>query len=250
MISAVPAFQDNYIWIIQNPTTASATVVDPGDAGPVIAHLQANGLQLEAILITHHHADHCGGVEGLSEYAFATDPSAPVQVIGPSDEPIPSITHRVKENDQVHLPQTGITFRVMDVPGHTAGHVAYFNEISPSGPILFSGDTLFAAGCGRLFEGTALQMWSSLQKLAALPEETLVFCAHEYTLGNLKFAAHFFPSDSPIQQRLQRVQLQRQRQEPTVPSTIGLELQTNPFLRCKDADAFATMRKQKDSFRG
>lgn len=250
MISAVPAFQDNYIWIIENPTTRSATVVDPGDAGPVLDYLKSKGLRLEAILLTHHHADHTGGVDDLLAHAFAKDPQHALAIIGPAREAIGGLTRRVTQDDVVALPETEMSLRVIDVPGHTAGHVAYFTEHGDGGPALFCGDTLFAAGCGRLFEGTAEQMWSSLQKLAALPEQTAVYCAHEYTLSNLRFAVHMFPDESAIQARYQHVSAQRARSEATVPSTIGIERQTNPFLQCKNADAFATMRKQKDSFRG
>ncbi len=225
-------------------------MVDPGDAGPVLDHLKSEGLRLEAILLTHHHTDHTGGVDDLLVHAFANDPQHSLAIIGPAGEPIGGLTRRVTQGDIVVLPDTDISLHVIDVPGHTAGHVAYFTEQVDNGPALFCGDTLFAAGCGRLFEGTAEQMWSSLQKLAALPDETAVYCAHEYTLSNLKFAAHILPNDRAIQARFQQVSAQRARSEATVPSTIGIERQTNPFLQCKNADAFATMRKQKDSFRG
>lgn len=225
-------------------------MVDPGDAGPVLDYLKSKGLRLEAILLTHHHADHTGGVDDLLAHAFAKDPQHALAIIGPAREAIGGLTRRVTQDDVVALPETEMSLRVIDVPGHTAGHVAYFTEHGDGGPALFCGDTLFAAGCGRLFEGTAEQMWSSLQKLAALPEQTAVYCAHEYTLSNLRFAVHMFPDESAIQARYQHVSAQRARSEATVPSTIGIERQTNPFLQCKNADAFATMRKQKDSFRG
>lgn len=226
------------------------TVVDPGDATPVLDYLGSNGLHLEAILLTHHHADHTGGIDELRAHAFTQAPDQTLTVIGPQHEAITGLTLGVKEGDTVTLPQTGISFRVMDVPGHTAGHVAYFTESSEYGPAVFCGDTLFAAGCGRLFEGTAEQMWASLKKLAALPDNTAVYCAHEYTLSNLNFARYVLPENVAINERFHRVTRQRQRHERTVPSTIGIERQSNPFLQCKDADAFATMRKQKDSFRG
>lgn len=225
-------------------------MVDPGDASPVLDYLKTQGLRLEAILITHHHADHTGGIDDLLAHSFATDPQQTCSVIGPAGEHINGLTQRVREGDLIALPQTGISFRVIDVPGHTAGHIAYFGEATATGPVLFCGDTLFAAGCGRLFEGTADQMWSSLQKLAGLPGHTAVYCAHEYTLANLKFAAHALPNHEAIQKRLTLVSAQRDRQESTVPSTIDIERQTNPFLQCTNASAFATMRKQKDSFRG
>jgi hydroxyacylglutathione hydrolase len=250
VISAVPAFQDNYIWIIQDSKQQAATVVDPGDAAPVIAFLKAHRLALEAVLITHHHADHCGGLEALLLYAFENDPERSIPVYGPANEKIVGITHTVKEGDHVDLRATGLTLHVIDVPGHTAGHIAYYGLDSESTPVVFCGDTLFAGGCGRIFEGTPEQMWSSLQKLAALPDATRVYCAHEYTLSNLKFAAHALPDDQAIAQRLALVSIQRAQQQATVPSSIGIEKQSNPFLKCRDAMQFSVMRKQKDNFRG
>lgn len=250
MISAVPAFQDNYIWIIQDSKRQSATVVDPGDATPVIDFLNAHGLRLDAVLITHHHADHCGGLEALLHDAFERNPDQHVAVYGPENKAIAGITTIVKENDKVLLHEGTLRLNVLEVPGHTADHIAYVGTNGENTPVLFCGDTLFAGGCGRLFEGTAEQMWESLQKLTVLPDDTAVYCAHEYTLSNLKFAAHVLPNDPAIAQRLGHVAALRAAQQPTVPSLIGIEKQSNPFLKCRDAVEFSIMRKQKDSFRG
>ena len=250
MISAVPAFQDNYIWIIHDSTKSTAAVVDPGEAGPVLDFLTANNTRLEALLITHHHADHCGGIDALLDYAFTADPDNPVAVYGPSREAIPQVTVPLRDGDAVVLEQLALKFSVIDVPGHTAGHIAYFSEDPSNGPILFCGDTLFVGGCGRLFEGTAEQMFTSLQKLAALPDDTAVYCAHEYTLGNFKFAVHARPHDVDIRDRFQEITDMRRQHLPTVPSRISIEKTTNPFLKCKEAQEFAALRKQKDEFRG
>lgn len=217
-IIPVPAFDDNYIWLACNERYAAA--VDPGDAEPVLDHLGRHGLQLVAILNTHHHGDHTGGNEDLLRHTT-------VPVYGPRREAIPGMTHPVGAGDAVRLPELGVEFAVLEVPGHTAGHVAYYGANS-----LFCGDTLFACGCGRLFEGTPAQMHASLQKLAALPEETDVYCAHEYTLANIDFAKAVEPANAAL---LRRETLDRQAREqgrPTLPSTIALEKATNPFLRC------------------
>lgn len=225
-------------------------MVDPGDAAPVIEFLKTHHLELEAVLITHHHADHCGGLEALLLDAFERHPERTVSVFGPAKEAIVGLTHTVQEGDRVHLRDTGLHLNVMEVPGHTAGHIAFYGADNNSTPVVFCGDTLFAGGCGRIFEGTPEQMWSSLQKLAALPDATRVYCAHEYTLSNLKFAAHALPDDQAIAQRLALVSIQRAQQQATVPSSIGIEKQSNPFLKCTDAMQFSAMRKQKDNFRG
>lgn len=226
-------------------------MVDPGDAAPVIRFLNEHGLSIGAILLTHHHADHIGGVDDLLAHAAQTHGlDAVPQVYGPAHESIASVSMPLREGDEVCLEGHNAPLRVIDVPGHTAGHIAYFGSISDHGPCLFCGDTLFAAGCGRLFEGSAEQMWSSLQKLKTLPEQTLVFCAHEYTLSNLRFAAHALPSNAAIAQRLIDVTAMRHRGEITLPSTIGIENRSNPFLLCRDAHSFAAMRQDKDQFRG
>jgi hydroxyacylglutathione hydrolase len=218
-IVPIPAFADNYIWAMV--AAHQCVVVDPGDAAPVLEFLAAHELALHAILVTHHHADHVGGVAELTT-------RWQVPVYGPAAENIARVSHTLREGDSVALPQfVDQPFRVMEVPGHTRGHIAYV-----SGDILFCGDTLFAAGCGRLFEGTAAQLHHSLTRLAALPGNTRVFCTHEYTLANLRFALHVDADNSDLLAR-NFVEYERRAQgEPTLPSTIALERATNPFLRC------------------
>ena len=255
-IIPVRAFSDNYVWIVREG--ALAAVVDPGDAAPVLDYVEHEGLSICAILATHHHRDHVGGV---AELAGRFD--APV--FGPARETIPSLTRGVGENDRVDVRCVSDPFRVFDIPGHTAGHIAFSGRVGKV-PVVFCGDTLFAAGCGKLFEGTAQQMWASLGKLAALSPDTLVYCGHEYTLSNLRFAAAVEPHNDAIARRVQREQSKRDRGEPTVPSTIGEELATNPFLRASqpavraaaeahaghslatDVDVFATLRTWKNGF--
>ena len=220
-ILALPAFQDNYLWLIHDGVHAA--VVDPGDAGPVLAALAEHGLQLTAILLTHHHADHIGGVPRLLEHAQ-------VPVFGPANENIAVVTVPLANGARVDVPGLALAFDVLDVPGHTRGHIAYISHCQPK-KWLFCGDTLFAGGCGRLFEGTPAQMAASLAKLAALPGDTLVYCAHEYTLANLKFAAAVEPDNRALQLRLVSEAGKRGDNVPTVPSTIELEQATNPFLR-------------------
>lgn len=214
----IPAFQDNYLWLIHNGKHAA--VVDPGDASPVIDYLTRQNLQLAAILVTHHHGDHIGGLPALT----AKYPG--ITVFGPAGENIPQLTQRLKEGDQITLPVLGLSFGILDIPGHTAGHIAYLGDGR-----LFCGDTLFAGGCGRVFEGTMPQMRASLAKLKALPGETLVFCAHEYTLSNLKFARAVEPDNAVLTAREQTDQATRAASRPTVPSNIALERDTNPFFR-------------------
>lgn len=217
-IVPIPAFEDNYIWLICGGRHVAA--VDPGDAKPVLDYLGRNGLRLAAILNTHHHGDHTGGNEDLLRHTA-------VPVYGPRREAIPGITHPVGEGDTVKLPELGAEFAVLGVPGHTAGHVAYYGANS-----LFCGDTLFTCGCGKLFEGTPAQMHASLQKFAALPDDTRVYCAHEYTLANIRFAKLVEPANAALQQREIRDREAREQGLPTLPSTIALEKATNPFLRC------------------
>lgn len=254
-VAAVPAFADNYLWLIHDGQYAA--VMDPGDAGPVIAALQEQNLSLVAILLTHHHADHVGGVPGLlAQFS--------VPVFGPAREQIPQITQPLSEGDSLQLPRLGLELFVLDVPGHTAGHIAYY---APKEEWLFCGDTLFAAGCGRLFEGTPEQMVSSLRKLAALPDATKIYCAHEYTLSNLRFACEAEPGNASLVLRCAEEQAKRDRGQPTLPSTIALEKATNPFLRYGEEPilqnltatgrldsrdpvaAFAALRNWKNTFR-
>ena len=222
-VLAVPAFNDNYLWLIHDGVHAA--VVDPGDAAPILAALDAHSLSLVAILLTHHHADHVGGVQSLLR-------RAKVPVFGPRTESIPGVSHALAEGDVATLPELGLSLSVLDVPGHTSGHIAY---VAPQQGWLFCGDTLFAGGCGRLFEGTAAQMASSLGKLAALPDATEVYCAHEYTLANLRFAREVEPQNAALAARIHVEQAKRERGQPTVPSTIGLEKSTNPFLRYRES---------------
>ena len=227
-IIPIPAFRDNYIWAVRSG--ALAAVVDPGDAAPVLAWLDANGVELTAILATHHHADHVGGVPALrARYD--------VPVFGPANESIPLRTQALREGDRIDVPGVDLALSVLDIPGHTAGHIAYY-ALTPE-PLVFCGDTLFAAGCGRLFEGTPPQMWSSLGKLGALPAATRVYCGHEYTLANLRFAAAVEPGNEDIRARTENERDKRTRDEPTLPSTIGMELATNPFLRASRPDVMA-----------
>lgn len=254
-VSAIPAFTDNYLWLIHDDQHAA--VVDPGDAAPVLAALQANNLKLDAILLTHHHADHVGGVQTLLQ-------KFDVPVYGPANEKIAGITNKLRQADQVELKAPHIRFSVIDVPGHTAGHIAYY---AAEQDWLFCGDTLFAGGCGRLFEGTAAQMTASLAKLSALPDSTLVYCAHEYTLSNLRFALAAEPDNSALQERFSAEEEKRAHGIATVPSLLGLEKSTNPFLRNQESriidqliaqgrlhtrdpiEAFAALREWKNTFR-
>jgi hydroxyacylglutathione hydrolase len=256
-IIPIPAFADNYVWLLREGR--AAVVVDPGDAAPVQAYLDREGLDLAAIVATHHHGDHVGGIEALVARRH-------VPVYGPARETIPARTRALREGDGVVLDALGLELCVLDVPGHTAGHIAYTGRVADA-PVLFCGDTLFAAGCGRIFEGTPATMWTSLQKLAALDPATRVFCAHEYTLANLRFAAAVEPANAALAQRQARDAAQRDRGQPTVPSTIADELATNPFLRAGapavraaaeahagrlldgDVAVFAALRAWKNGFR-
>ncbi|MDM9560402.1 MULTISPECIES: hydroxyacylglutathione hydrolase [Bordetella] len=222
----LPAFSDNYIWAIVRGDKAA--VVDPGEAGPVLDFLARRGLQLRAILLTHHHGDHVGGVLELLRQGPAT-------VYGPAHEQLPHCDVRLAEGDRVALPELDLDLAVLDVPGHTAGHIAYHGRAAGQSPLLFCGDTLFAGGCGRLFEGTPEQMHASLEKFAALPADTQVCCAHEYTLANLRWATAVEPANRALQQWYQQARQLREQGRPTLPSTLGLERDTNPFLRTRQA---------------
>jgi hydroxyacylglutathione hydrolase len=216
----LPAFQDNYLWLLHDGQRA--LVVDPGDADPVRKFLTERGLRLEAILVTHHHPDHIGGVDALRDATGA-------RVYGPARERIPEPLERLSEGDRIEV--LGLPFEVLDVPGHTAGHIAYYCADFAGAPLLFCGDTLFSGGCGRLFEGTPAQMLASLDKLAALPGSTRVCCTHEYTLSNLKFATAVEPGNLQLEHYRQQCEQRRSHGEPTLPSTIAQERSINPFLR-------------------
>jgi|AZII01.1.fsa_nt_gi hydroxyacylglutathione hydrolase len=223
VIHTIPAFQDNYLWLFHQAGQRAAFVVDPGDAQPVLNCLKEHDLELAGILITHHHPDHTGGIKALVA-------SNDVPVYGPDSANIPQISHRLYEGDCINLADT--QFSVLEIPGHTLDHIAF--TASPEGetPLVFCGDTLFAAGCGRLFEGSAEQMYQSLQKLSALPDTTRIYCAHEYTLSNLAFATVVEPSNQALQHKLAADEKKRQQGLPTVPTTLAIERETNPFLRC------------------
>jgi hydroxyacylglutathione hydrolase len=220
-IIPIPAFEDNYIWLLHN--SRHAVVVDPGDAAPVMDYLAKHDLTLSAILITHHHSDHIDGVPSLLAYRA-------VPVYAPSYENYAFAHIPLAESDEITLPEIAQTFRVMWLPGHTLDHIAYAND-----DYLFCGDVLFGAGCGRLFEGTPSQLFKSLNRLKALKGNTKVFCTHEYTAKNIAFAQTLEPENADLMARKQRVQTLRNKHLPSLPSTIALELQTNPFLRCEQA---------------
>jgi hydroxyacylglutathione hydrolase len=251
-VTAIPAFADNYIWLISTGETGCA-VVDPGDAAPVRDYLDRHGLELQAILLTHHHADHIGGMPELAEAYCAV-------VYGPKDPRIPGQDRSFGEGEIVSLPGLGLEFAVIEVPGHTSSHIAFYGH-----GCLFCGDTLFSVGCGRLFEGTPEQMQTSLDKLAALPPETKVFCAHEYTLSNCDFALAVEPDNPDLQRRASEVEACRAVGRITLPTEIGRELAVNPFLRSRvpsvvvaaqqrnpaataGASTLAEIRAWKDSF--
>jgi hydroxyacylglutathione hydrolase len=231
-IDFIPAFADNYIWCLSKSDSNAAVVVDPGDAAPVLSHLKKHDLKLSAILITHKHWDHIGGIQQLS----GSFPGIPVY--GPRNEAIEGVTVKVGEGERVALPEIDAAFDVLDVPGHTEGHVAYLGE-----GVLFCGDTLFAAGCGRVFSGTHAQLYASLQKIASLSPDTRLYCAHEYTLDNLGFAQWVEAESMALKQRIQRDRASRKAGLPTVPSTLKEELATNPFMRCHKQQVMAAAEK-------
>jgi hydroxyacylglutathione hydrolase len=253
-IHPIPAFDDNYIWLLTEPPGRNAVVVDPGDAAPVLHTLAAAGLTLTAVLVTHHHGDHVGGLGELVR-AFPE-----VAVIGPVDPRLRALTRQVGEGDLVSLPGLTSRFKVWEVPGHTATHIAFVGE-----GVLFCGDTLFAAGCGRVFDGTFAQLSASLRRLATLDPATRCYCAHEYTMDNLGFARWVEPDNPTLLQRLRETEATRAAGRPTVPSSLALELATNPFLRTGEpqviaaterhaghalsghAEVFTTLRRWKDT---
>lgn len=255
-IIPIPAFADNYIWLVRDATRA--LVVDPGDAGPVLDYLARERLHLAAILATHHHQDHVGGIATLVA-------RHPAPVYGPAQEAIPRIAHPLRGGDAITIAGMPLDLRIVDIPGHTAGHIAYVGDVAGV-PSLFCGDTLFAAGCGRIFEGTPAQMWASLCALAALPGETRVYCGHEYTLANLRFALAVEPDNQALWDRQADAQALRDRGAPTLPTTIEVERATNPFLRAghpavraaaaahaghpiaDEVESFAVLRAWKNTF--
>ena len=231
-IIGLRAFADNYIWALR--ANGHVVVVDPGDAGPVITHLEQSGDKLGAVLITHHHHDHAGGLLELIE-RFA------VPAYGPAVEQIPGVTHQVRGGESIVVPGINTSFDILDVGGHTRGHVAYYHSKH-----LFCGDALFVLGCGRLFEGTAQQMADSLQRMASLPRDTKTYCAHEYTHINLPFALSVEPNNPILQERALRLKSNIDAGIPTVPALMGEELDCNPFLRCTVPEVMASAR----NFRG
>ena len=234
----IPAFDDNYIWCIHDGK--SALVVDPGDSAPVLEYLLQSGLELKGILITHHHADHTGGILNL---LTALNPKIPV--FGPKGSNIPGRTQLVNDGDKLEIDAPRLSLKVFEVPGHTLTHVAYFANMQANvvEPMLFCGDTLFASGCGRLFEGTPTQMSDSLEKFASLPKNTLVYCTHEYTLSNIRFALAVEPNNTNLIDWARRAQEFRHQGLPTLPTTIGQELQVNPFMRCNQPEVISAAKQ-------
>lgn len=253
-ILPLPALKDNYIWMCLNDNNDHTLIIDPSEAEPVLDYLSENKKIPDAILITHHHWDHVGGIPGITA-------THDIPVFTPASETVKGSTHTVREGDVLPFPELGLSLKVIDVPGHTAGAVAYYSD-----SVVFSGDTLFTAGCGRLFEGSPLQMYFSLEKFKQLADSTLLYCGHEYTEANLVFASAVEPDNATVKQRLQEVREQRKQQLPTVPATLATEKSTNPFLRCDEqgiaeavsahagkpmmepVEVFAALRHWKDNF--
>ncbi|MBN9510186.1 MAG: hydroxyacylglutathione hydrolase [Alphaproteobacteria bacterium] len=241
MISAqpVPVLSDNYAWLLRDSATGATAIVDPSEADPVVAAIAAAGGRLDAILLTHHHHDHIGGVEALRARFGA-------RVVGAAADAhrLPRLDQAVAEGDTVTL--GAASAQVMETPGHTRGHIAFF---FPNGAALLCGDTLFSLGCGRLLEGTAAELFKSLEKFRALPPESLICCGHEYTEANARFALAADPGNAALQAYAEQVRAWRAANKPTVPSRLSDELAANPFLRTPDAAALADLRSRKDQFR-
>ena len=237
-IVAVPAFADNYLWLVHDPDSGETAVVDPGDPAPVLAEADRRGWRITKILNTHWHPDHTGGNLAIKEATGA-------EIWGPAGENgrVPGLDHALKEGDRVSIGEHQA--EVWEVPGHTLGHIAY---VFADDSVAFVGDTLFAMGCGRLFEGSPAQMHHSLKRLAELPTETRLYCAHEYTLANARFAAHAFPQNKELAARLRHVEQDGSEPRPPVPTTVALERATNPFLLAQNVEQFAELRREKDSF--
>jgi hydroxyacylglutathione hydrolase len=248
-IHALPAFTDNIIWALES--AGALVVVDPGQAEPVLQFLTDHHLRLSGILVTHHHADHTGGIAAILERSHKAGDDA-VPVFGPDYCRGLGVSHPVTDGEEVWLFGQGLCLTTIACPGHTVDHIAFFAQPAAEAPLLFCGDTLFAGGCGRLLGGTAAQLYSSLERLMSLPGQTRVFCAHEYTLNNLLFARQVLPDNIAIHRRLGQVQEQRSRGQCTLPSTIALEKETNPFLLsviAKNLTQFSERRAAKDVFR-
>ena len=230
-IDPIEAFQDNYIWLIHNDQ--NSIIVDPGDAEPVINALERKNLNLVAILITHHHADHIGGVMALQEkYPH-------IKIFAPQKDKYEFVNISLKNGDEINIPELQINYKIIEIPGHTQGHIAYYDMKN-----LFCGDTLFACGCGKIFDGTHEQMYNSLKKISALPKDTKIYCAHEYTKKNITFALSLDPDDTNLQLRKALVSNMKN----TIPSSLEEELKTNPFLKCTSLEAFKRLRDLKDQY--
>jgi hydroxyacylglutathione hydrolase len=238
-IVAVPAFADNYLWLVHDADSGETAVVDPGDPVPVLAEAEKRGWRITKILNTHWHPDHTGGNLAIKQATGAT-------IIGPEGENgrVPGLDEALKEGDCIRL--GAHEAEVWEVPGHTIGHIAY---VFRNDRVAFVGDTIFAMGCGRLFEGSPEQMHHSLGRLSGLPGDVKLYCAHEYTLANARFAAHAFPDNQAIADRLRHIEHERSADRPTIPTTVALERSTNPFLLANDVQHFADLRRQKDDFR-
>ena len=237
-ISAVPVLNDNYVWMITDPDTNETAAVDPSVTEPVLEAAESQGLRITQVLNTHWHPDHTGGNQGIKAATGCTI-TAPAEA-----ERVSKVDRIVAEGDRVTV--AGAEAIVWDIPAHTAGHIAYYFEDEG---MIFVGDTMFAMGCGRLFEGTAEQMYANMQRIVGLPEGVRIYCGHEYTLANARFAQHVDPDNAAVAERLERVASLREEGRITLPTTVAEERATNPFVRASDAQEFARLRAEKDSFR-